>query len=113
MIPPRATSTALLFPCRLKVNAILRDLASVGALTTAHLDQLWGVTEQEGTYEGVKAHVYEGLAELVGAFSAEQVWQALTPAVGPGQVAKALSACWPRRQHPPSAVLHWSGTALR
>jgi hypothetical protein len=52
---------------------ILCDLTTVGALTNAHLDQLWGVTEQEGTYEGVKAHVYEGLAELVAGFSSEQV----------------------------------------
>ncbi|KAI8477153.1 MAG: hypothetical protein J3K34DRAFT_455469 [Monoraphidium minutum] len=56
-----------------QVNAILHDLTLVGALTNAHLGQLWGVTEQEGTYEGVKAHVYEGLAELVAVFSPEQV----------------------------------------
>ena len=70
---PSHTSCTVNHPPHPQVNAILRDLVENGALTNAHLDQLWGVTEQEGTYEGVKAHVYEGLAELVGAFSPDQV----------------------------------------
>lgn len=56
-----------------QVKSILSCLTDVGALSNAHLDLLWGVTEQEGTYEGVKAHIYEVLADLVCLFSAEQV----------------------------------------
>ena len=78
--------------CARQVNPILRDLAAAGFLTLAHLDLLWSVTEQEGTHEGVKTHVYEGLANLVAIFDSEQVCSRVRAAAAMGTREASISA---------------------
>lgn len=89
-----------------QVNSILQLLAEYGQLTNAHLDQLWSVTEQEGTYEGVKAHVYEGLADLVCDFKPDQV-STRRFVTGVWRIARRPLVSTGGEQHPGSPCQHF------
>lgn len=43
---------------------ILQVLTCAGLITSEHVDQLWAVTEAEGTFDVVKSNVYAMIEEL-------------------------------------------------
>ncbi len=56
-----------------QVLGMLRVLAECGQLKDEHLDLLWGVTEQEGTFDAVKTNVCHMIKQLAPHMAPQQL----------------------------------------
>eukprot|EP00879_Flechtneria_rotunda_P017730 GHRR01018586.1.p1 GENE.GHRR01018586.1~~GHRR01018586.1.p1 ORF type:complete len:506 (+),score=147.82 GHRR01018586.1:302-1819(+) len=56
-----------------QVQGIMLILTQSQYLTSEHLDMLWAVTEKEDTYEAVKTHMFDLLAEIASRFVPSQL----------------------------------------
>ncbi|WIA22029.1 hypothetical protein OEZ85_004379 [Tetradesmus obliquus] len=56
-----------------EVQGIMVTLTTNQSLAPEHLDMLWAVTEKEDTYEAVKQHMFDLLAEIASRFSRNQL----------------------------------------
>ena len=74
-----------------QVAAVLRFLLEEDAMTEAHIDELWAITQKQDTFEEVKNNVLDLLASLAWKFSDEQLDYLFTLFEGAGH--DALADC--------------------
>ena len=74
-----------------QVAAVLRFLLEEDAMTKAHIDELWAITQKQDTFEEVKNNVLDLLASLAWKFSDEQLDYLFTLFEGAGH--DALADC--------------------